>query len=45
MEDVIVLVNCLEKYDFNKVIECYDKFRVKYIVKVIRCLKKIGKMV
>ncbi|MBV6545670.1 FAD-dependent monooxygenase, partial [Ursidibacter maritimus] len=25
MEDAIVLVNCLEKYDFNKAIERYDK--------------------
>ena len=44
MEDAIVLVNCLEKYDFNKAIERYDKLRVKHTTKVIRRSKKIGKM-
>ncbi|RXI24656.1 FAD-dependent monooxygenase, partial [Arcobacter ellisii] len=44
MEDAIVLVNCLEKYDFNKAIERYDKLRVKHTAKVIRRSKKIGKM-
>ncbi len=40
MEDAIVLVNCLEKYDFNKAIERYDKLRVKHTAKVIRRSKR-----
>lgn len=45
MEDVIVLVNCFNVYDFEKVLQCYDKICVKYIVKVIKCFRKIGKIV
>ena len=41
MEDAIVLVNCLEAYDFDKAIERYDKLRVKHTAKVIKRSRKI----
>ncbi len=44
MEDAIVLVNCLEAYDFDKAIERYDKLRVKHTAKVIKRSRKIGKV-
>lgn len=44
MEDAIVLVNCLEAYDFDKALERYDKLRVKHTAKVIKRSRKIGKV-
>lgn len=44
MEDAIVLVNCLESYDFKNALDRYNQLRVKHTTKVIKKSRKIGKI-
>src|SRR5699024_1032634 len=43
MEYAIFLANCVQSYDFDLVLERYDKLRVKHTKKIVKRSRKIGK--